>query len=199
MRGLSNLSLVLLALFFLSSCTYQYAMESIPVWSERLEFSERHTLSTARGLVLARDSQICVHSPIANTPVTPEATISRDLATSLQPYFRGVYLIQQSANYQNSLAESKRMGCGFLLYPQFVLEDFQSSLGELQEGVDERDDVGFDRLYLALTTWDVPTNQWVDTTYLKSRTQFFKLSSHQSLELVDGALDAYVKQVVASH
>jgi hypothetical protein len=189
---------VLLGLMCLSACTYEHGLQVAQRWSTRLEFDDQYTLMRQNPVRLHGDAKVCIATGSNYFPESQQRHLSAMLEQALTPNVTAVQRLGQPMTQRRSLAAAYDLECEFLIYPQVVRnEDKVSSVIEIDEADEETINIGFDRQWLQLTTWDVNSERLADLTLIKSRNGFFTVFEHRPEDLMPTTLAAYAREVFA--
>ncbi len=190
--------IAILCSLLLSSCTIDTTLEKGAHALSATGLSSRHSYTRLRTVALSPVDSI--YLPISSNRFREplRRRLAEDSGIVLNEYFVTVVPGREPETVASALRSAQELNCGLMFYAQIAqYEDQFSSFAEVDGDSGDVSTVGFDRLQLQITIWDVNRSTVIDKAILSSRSGWLEWQSKQPDSLIQSALFQYLEQLVA--
>lgn len=186
----------------LSACSYQYSAQQTKRFSETIGAASRVESIRLREITLSPLDEVCLSRGLFDNSLTAEEEfhqhLSDSLLSSFQYWFVSVQTLSGIESQKSAMRSAHKNRCKLLVYPSLLVrKDKVWSVVEWDADIESWRDIGFDRLQLRLSIWDVNNGELMDMTVLDSRSGWFQIGISHSQDLLTPSINHYLQQIVA--
>ncbi len=163
------------AMSLIVGCTNEYAIQETEYWGDKSQVASTHSVSRQGDWVLPADSPIYIAKP--QTPQGSDSTqqavtnqICANLAKAMSEYFPQTTLGADFLFLEDALAEARRSGNLYLIYPKLV-QFHQGTLAgdQLEDEAEDIRAISRSRISVQLMIYDVLSRQFIEGVTVHSK------------------------------